>query len=617
METSRTKIASMLSYSASLFTVILAFLCGESSLGDDFHVAPLGSDSSTGTAPAPFRTIQHAADRMQPGDTCIVHGGTYREWVKPPRGGESEEKRITFKAAPGETVLLKGSERVTGWTKENSVWRVELPSSFSGRENPFQRHLAGEWLHYGTGHHLGMIWLDGTGLAEKLVRDEVVSTPMSWYGESVAGKISLLANFGTSDPNVQLTEATLREGIFFPSIKGLKYITLDGFTFTQAAPQWAYWNAFEEAAVGTYFGYRWIIRNCRFTDIRCVALVCGNDPCQATKGQDIRGVGQHTVQGNHFARCGEAAIHGNWGWAGSLIEGNLIEDINVENEFGGMETAGMKLHYAVDVTVRGNVVRRVFGRRPPGYSFKWGPEFAAIWIDWGAQGTRITGNVVYDTEALALFLQNSHGSPILVDNNIFSGGVRLTTEGVIYAHNLFANCTWKITKGAISPYWKPHSGTLAGIGLIPMAHVTWWNNLFFRRGLEDTDQETSYTSNWNIFYAGAQKSSWGDTQSVVENSDASVKFSNLADGVQLSLAVRPPPPALTAPLISRSFVGPFALTGQSLEDAEGKPVVLNHDLQNTLRRHPHPVPGPFETYPVTAQTLKISAGPHRSQTITR
>lgn len=78
----------------------------------NYHVATHGMDTATGTVQAPFKTIQHTADIMQPGDTCIVHGGTYREWVKPPRGGQSENQRITYKAAPGR--LAKAHPAPTG-----------------------------------------------------------------------------------------------------------------------------------------------------------------------------------------------------------------------------------------------------------------------------------------------------------------------------------------------------------------------------------------------------------------------------------------------------------------------------------------------------------------------
>ena len=33
-----------------------------------------------------------------------VHQGVYRERINPPRGGKSDEKRIVYRAAPGETV---------------------------------------------------------------------------------------------------------------------------------------------------------------------------------------------------------------------------------------------------------------------------------------------------------------------------------------------------------------------------------------------------------------------------------------------------------------------------------------------------------------------------------
>jgi hypothetical protein len=48
----------------------------------------------------------------------VVHAGEYREWVKPQRGGLSDQRRITYQAAGGEHVIIKGSERITGWTRQ-------------------------------------------------------------------------------------------------------------------------------------------------------------------------------------------------------------------------------------------------------------------------------------------------------------------------------------------------------------------------------------------------------------------------------------------------------------------------------------------------------------------
>lgn len=80
----------------------------------DLHLAPGGNDSNPGTRSSPLRAIQRAADLAQPGDTITVHAGTCRERVHPPRGGESNEKRVVYQAAPVAKVEIKGSEVIKG-----------------------------------------------------------------------------------------------------------------------------------------------------------------------------------------------------------------------------------------------------------------------------------------------------------------------------------------------------------------------------------------------------------------------------------------------------------------------------------------------------------------------
>jgi hypothetical protein len=126
------------------------------------HVGQTGSDSASGSAGQPYLTINKAASVAQPGDTVIVHGGTYREWVKPIRGGTSESNRIVYRAAPGEEVLVKGSERVTSWIPEGEgVWKVEVPNSYFSDYNPYELTLSGGWLNYGQWHHRGDVYLNG------------------------------------------------------------------------------------------------------------------------------------------------------------------------------------------------------------------------------------------------------------------------------------------------------------------------------------------------------------------------------------------------------------------------------------------------------------------------
>ena len=84
--------------------VICGSLFGTHARARDIHVAKTGSNSNSGAAGAPYLSITKAATEAMPGDVVTVHQGTYRELVKPARGGTSETARIVYRAAPGEVI---------------------------------------------------------------------------------------------------------------------------------------------------------------------------------------------------------------------------------------------------------------------------------------------------------------------------------------------------------------------------------------------------------------------------------------------------------------------------------------------------------------------------------
>ena len=91
--------------------------------------APNGSDSNPGTQERPFKTVQKCADVAEPGITCLLRSGIYREAVRPSSSGTAEEP-IIFEAYENEDVTISGTETIEDWTPfRNSIFRapVTLP----------------------------------------------------------------------------------------------------------------------------------------------------------------------------------------------------------------------------------------------------------------------------------------------------------------------------------------------------------------------------------------------------------------------------------------------------------------------------------------------------------
>jgi len=76
--------------------------------GHTYYVGPGGSDlSGNGSAAHPWRTIQHAADQVAPGDTVLINPGTYDGGITVDTAGTATNP-ITFRAH-GQGVVIDGS----------------------------------------------------------------------------------------------------------------------------------------------------------------------------------------------------------------------------------------------------------------------------------------------------------------------------------------------------------------------------------------------------------------------------------------------------------------------------------------------------------------------------
>jgi hypothetical protein len=103
------------------------------------HVAPSGNDAFCGSSKEnALLTLDAAAERLNPGDTCLIHEGIYREILRPVRDGKPAAP-IRFQAAPGARVILSGLEPITDWEHvEGGLFRAAVDWSMGAQNQVFR-----------------------------------------------------------------------------------------------------------------------------------------------------------------------------------------------------------------------------------------------------------------------------------------------------------------------------------------------------------------------------------------------------------------------------------------------------------------------------------------------
>lgn len=598
----------------------------------EYHVSPSGSNAGAGTLESPFRTINHAAQVALPGDTVTVHNGVYREWVNPLNGGESPYKRILYRVAEGEKAELKGSEPVTGWKREKKgkgVWKAVVPNSLFGDYNPFLEKLYGDWLWSEHTYHTGDVYLNDVSLYEttslekvfapdtiRSLRDPEGSTRV-WYAVVDAEHTTLYANFGTADPNRETVEISVRPTCFYPTREGLNYITLRGFQISQAATRWAAPTAEQVGMVATHWCKGWIIENNVIRNSRCNGITLGKERSSGhnlecndkrldgtlhyievifnvlRRGWNKDQVGSHIVRNNVISDCEQTGICGSMGAAFSEIYGNHIYNILVKQQFGGAEMAGIKLHGAIDTYIHNNRIYRT--------------GHYGIWLDWMAQGARVSANLLYDNLGPDLFLEVNHG-PYIVDNNIMlsASSVRENTDGGAFLHNLFAGGIVRYDDARYTPYHLNHSTEIKGFRTITEGDHRFYNNLFI--GGNDAKRKYGLAafndSQWpiaaadNIFMGTAQPMKDKEQGWTLAGKNPNLRIEETADGVFLVSDIDCA--ALAAyqgkPTDARRL-GVTKLSGHAFERPDGTPFALEKDYFGQTRSAQSPTVGPVETPP--------------------
>ncbi|MCR5178375.1 MAG: right-handed parallel beta-helix repeat-containing protein [Lachnospiraceae bacterium] len=486
-----------------------------------------------GSREKPFKTISQAAALAEPGDEVIVRPGVYRENVDPARGG-TPEKRIVYRSEKKLGAVITGAERVKGWKRQgrSTVWCARIDNSIFGAYNPFKTRVSGDWFIASIVAHTGEVYLNDKAMYEVTELSKVKKpvkmiaswdpdfSVYTWYAEQDddSDETVIYANFHDSDPNKENVEINVRKACFYPTKEGNGYITLSGFKVEKAATQWAPPTAYQEGMIGPHWSKGWIIEDCEVSNSKCSGISLGkylqpeNDNkwlkekykdgtqterdciCQAAReGWNKENIGSHIIRRCEIHDCGQTGIVGHLGGVFSIIEDNHIHHINNRQNLAGAEIGGIKMHAAIDCIYRRNHIHHCT---------------RGLWLDWQAQGTRVTCNLFHDNclpfphlmckEAMGgkgedIFIEVSHG-PTLIDNNILlsTRTLKLATQGVAVVHNIiggaFAAVGVGVNNGAktlmsprYTPYHVPHGTAVAGFMTILHGDMRFYNNIFIQQ----------------------------------------------------------------------------------------------------------------------------------------
>lgn len=478
------------------------------------HVATTGSDAADGAEAAPLRTISRAAALAEPGDTVRVHEGTYREWVRPARGGRSASRRITFEAAPGEHVTISGAEPVTAWDRvDGDLWRTVVPNSVFGEWNPFAEPVVGDWLVRPTDPpvNCGALYVgevpgvevptldavtsyvaptelldDWTGTMAPVDRPESHRFP--WHAEVDEKTTTITALLPGVDPSTERMEISVRRSAFLPTEHHVDYVTVRGFEMCRTASPWAPPTADQPGMLGPNWAKGWIIEDNHLHDVSCSAISLGKERSTGHNfstergdkpgyqyqlesvfaarqiGWDREHIGSHVVRRNRIHDCGQNAIVGHLGCVFSEISDNHIFRVGTRRAYFGHEIAGIKLHAAIDTRIEHNHIHDCS---------------LGLWLDWQTQGTRITRNV-FHANSRDLFIEVSHG-PYVVDHNVLASpaAIENRAQGGAYVGNLIGGTVQvEPVIDRATPYHLPHSTQVSGYAVIMAGDDRYLGNLF-------------------------------------------------------------------------------------------------------------------------------------------
>lgn len=335
-----------------------------------------GTDDNPGSADKPFKTIGRGVRELLPGDTLTVRGGTYREAVAVDLVG-TKEHPIAVRSAPGQTVVIKGSEVVTGWKRDGKVWRHDgwtkdyVTANFARGTTLVSPNVLEVYQQDGV---------RGEAVVLLRVRKPEELREGKCYWDEATGTITIWPYGPDFDPNVNGVEIPVRG----PGLSVRRqWVRASGFQVRQCGMGMI--TNWPSAGVSGF--------NCSLED--CVITWCDFG------GLSLSGFGCA------LRRC-EGSYCGDTGMGAGVGEDLLIEDCVVtHNNFWryspGWHAGGAKLiPWFNHSTVRNSE-----------FAYNYGP---GLWFDGSCNDSVVEGNSCHDNEGPGIMIEISRGN--ILRNNV-------------------------------------------------------------------------------------------------------------------------------------------------------------------------------------------------------
>jgi alpha-L-arabinofuranosidase len=428
---------------------------------------PNASDSNLGTEDAPFLTINKAAQIVKAGEKVSIHSGVYKEIIQPVNGGLSPDKMISYEAANGEEVIVKGSKiipsnwiqravytdklpdstKTYSWSKK--TWMITLEDSFFS-DNYFPLKLqnieANEYLMMPWANLVkkitpynsprSLIFENGKRLQQMTAYGDIAKIAGSFWVDNDK-KTLHIHSYDSGNPNNSLIEIAIAHHLFLPQSIGLNYIQLSGITFEHCA------NGFlrtSTGAVTSLGGHHWIFENNTIRQINSSGLEFGYYAFEEKDTNPLNlksprrkpsAIGGMIVRNNTISECGTAGMR-SYVVPDALIEDNHVYNCGWQDAENYWEVAGIKILNVQNCLIRRNHIHNMVGGN-------------GLWLDWDNYGSRVTQNIIHDISTVqgGVFIEASH-YPNLVDNNFIwnidgNGIYANDTDSLKVYHNLVGN----------------------------------------------------------------------------------------------------------------------------------------------------------------------------------